>query len=667
MSLRAGVARKKLYHGAAFYPELWDEDVISRDIQLMKETGINVVRMGEFAWSVMEPKPDRIDVGFFVNVINRLYQNGIDTIMCTPTATPPIWLTHAHPERMIVDERLTVMSHGSRQHVCTNHPYFRERARLLIEHLAQAVGSLPGVIGWQLDNEFKCHVGECMCSNCKKQWHEWLQHRYETIEGLNDAWGTTIWSEYYQHFDQIPQPVPAPFLHNSSLSTMYRLFSMDKLTEFAAEQAEIIRRYSRAPITHNGSFGFKVDNEKLFNQLDFAAYDTYARYDQYPAYVSNCDFWRNLKPGKDFWVMETSPSFNASLESYGIPHPNGYLIAEAVAAYALGGEAFCYWLWRQQRVGCEQPHGSVISAWGEPTVGYPNVLGVEKARRELEPIFLASRPCQAQAAITYSDRAKAFLMTESHGKLDYRELLGRCHHLLMEQGIYRDLIPEGRDLAGYKLLWTPFMHHVNAEYLGRARTMVEEGGIWIIGPVTGGRTADHTLHTEAALGELEKLAAVQTVFTYPMEGTGAMGKAFNLEAPLTLWSAVFASKGARIMGTVTGGISPGLAFITEHSLGQGKVVMLGSWPSGEAGELMLKRMIEYYACESGVCLWTDVTPGSIVAPRRGPDFDLWVVVNLDGAGGRITLPKDGIDSVTGVKIPAGKLEIGRYEYRAIRL
>ena len=205
---------KKLYHGAAYYPELWDEKVIEEDIRLMKQTGINVVRMGEFAWSTMEPEEGKFDLSFFVNIIERLYENGIETVMCTPTPTPPIWFTHGHPERMYVDRDGKVMGHGSRQHACTNHPYFREKAALITENLAKAVGSLPGVTGWQIDNEFKCHVSECMCNICKEQWHLWLKNRYETIENLNDAWGTKIWSEYYHSFEQIPQPGPVPFLHN---------------------------------------------------------------------------------------------------------------------------------------------------------------------------------------------------------------------------------------------------------------------------------------------------------------------------------------------------------------------------------------------------------------------------------------------------------------------
>ncbi|MCI3923985.1 beta-galactosidase [Paenibacillus sp. TRM 82003] len=659
--------KKKIYHGAAFYPELWSNDVVEQDIKLMKEAGINVARIGEFAWFTMEPEEDKIDIGFFVDIINKLYANGIDTVMCTPTPTPPIWFSHGHPERMFVDERGTVMGHGSRQHACTNHPYFRERAAIITRHIAKAVGSLPGVIGWQIDNEFKAHVAECMCETCRSEWPIWLRERYGTVEQLNEAWGTEIWSEYYHSFEQVPQPGPTPFLHNSSLKTMYQLFSMEKIAEFCDEQANIIRQYSEAPITHNSSIAFHVDNERLFRHLDFASFDTYASFHNASAYLINCDLFRNMKKGRDFWIMETSASYAGALEGQPSPHPNGYLRAEAVAAYALGAEAFCYWLWRQQRSGCEQPHSSVISAWGEPAVGYENVLEVEKARKALEPFLLSSRPEQAEVAVAYSDRAKAFLMTEPHRKLSHRGLLTSFYERILSLGIHRDLLPEGAELDGYKLLFTPFIHYLSDDYIERATAFVENGGVWVVGPLTGDRTEHHTIHTDAALGSLERLAGVKTAFAYPMDGTGSVGQAFGATAPLSLFSAVFEPIEGQAIGFITEGLTPGKAFITESKRGRGKIVMLGSMPSGEEGDAMLKKLIEHYSAEAGVTVRTDVTNGTIVAPRRGDGGEqLWVIVNMDGKGGAVTVMREGVDLLTNEPVERGTVEVGEFEYKMIR-
>ncbi|MFC4321507.1 beta-galactosidase [Litchfieldia salsa] len=656
---------KKLYHGAAYYPELWPEAIIEEDIKFMLEAGINVVRMGEFAWSTLEKEEGSIDLSFFVNVIKRLNEHGIETVMCTPTPTPPIWLTHDHPERMHVNQEGHVMVHGSRQHICTNNPVFREKAAIITEEIAKAIGNLQGVIAWQLDNEFKCHVNECFCDTCKTLWHQWLEERYGTIDVLNEAWGTDIWSQYYQRFGQIPQPKAAPFLHNSSLTTMYQIFSYEKIAEFADEQAEIIRHYSNAPITHNSTTFFHVDNERLFENLDFASFDTYAEKSNFASYLFNCDLWRNLKVGKDFWVMETSPSHAASLASHSASHPNGYLKAEAVASYALGGEAFCYWLWRQQRTGCEQPHGSVLSAWGKPTVGFENVKEVEVARKEIESMILSTRPLQAEVAITYSDIARAFFKTEPHRELVYRDLMIKFYENILSNGYHRDLITENASLQGYKLLFTPFLPNVSTTYLERAKRFVEEGGVWVIGPLTGGRTEHHTIHRDAGLGELEEFAGIETLFTYPMDGTESVGEFLGIEAPLSLWSAIFEPKDANVVGSIKEGISTGKAFITEQRRGKGKIVMLGSLPVGEEGDKLLSTLINHYAEEANVRSHTDVSQGTIVAPREKNGELVWVVVNMDGNGGTVTLQMNGVDGITGEPIPKGPIEIGAFQYRII--
>ncbi|NLP45748.1 MAG: beta-galactosidase [Epulopiscium sp.] len=658
--------KNKLYHGAAYYPELWDKSVIDEDIKYMKKAGINVIRMGEFAWAKMEPVEGQIDVSFFVDIIKKFYAHGIDTIMCTPTPTPPIWMSYGHPERMYVEKDGTVMSHGARQHICTNNSYFRERARIITEKISKVLGNLPGLIAWQLDNEFKCHVGECMCETCKQLWHKWLEERYGTIENLNELWGTQIWSESYLSFDQVPQPLPTPFLHNASLTTMYQIFSREKIAEFAEEQAAIIRKYSKVPITHNSCLGFRVDNECLFKNLDFAGVDGYPHSDEYQNFIVKFDRFRNVKKGRDFWVLETSTSHTGALTRVGKTHKKGYLAVEAVAAYALGAKGFCYWLFRQQRTGCEISHGSLISTWGKPTIGYAEVLEVEKTRKEIEPIFIKTKTVQAEFAITYSDRAKVFLTTENHKNLDYRSIMTDFNTDVLELGIHRDLINENEKLEGYKVLFTPFMPYVSEEYLQCAKKFAEQGGIWIIGPLTGGRTKEHTVHTNAALGNIEKIAGVETLYTYHIEGTGSRGKAFGISAELGLWSAVFKPIEAKVMGVIEGGPSHGQAFITEHQLGKGKIVMLGSMPMGENGRKMIKNVLDHYAKEAKIILRLDVSKGTIAVPRKGKDNLLWVIINMDGEGGKVILPTEGIDVLTNETLLAGVLEIGKYEYRLIQ-
>ncbi|MDQ0257348.1 beta-galactosidase [Evansella vedderi] len=661
---------KKLYHGAAYYPELWDEKVIEEDIRYMKEAGINVIRIGEFAWAKMESIQDQINIDFFVQVIKRFHDEGIETIMCTPTPTPPIWISHDHPERMYVDSEGNTMSHGARQHICTNHPFFRERSLMIVEAIAKAVGKLPGVIGWQIDNEFKCHVSECMCQTCKELWHLWLKEKYKTIDQLNEAWGTEIWSEAYLEFEQVPQPVKTPFLHNASLITAYRQFSREKIVEFLESQVNIIREYSKAPITHNTGRSFDLDNELLFANLDFASFDAYPDSSQYTALLLQYDLFRTMKKGKPFWVMETSTSHNGYLAGHQKNHPTGFLEAEAVSGYAQGAQGFSYWLWRQQRTGCELSHGAVLSAWGKPTVGFKRVMDVSAAIKKMEPMMEETIPLQAEVAITFSDRARSFFLTEPLEGLNYNSLLQNWYDTVLDTGIHRDLIMEGGDLKGYKLLMTPYVPYLSDALRKKGEEFAKQGGIWIVGPMTGYRTEEHTVHRNAALGDLEKTAGVESLYWYPISQTNSVGKAFGTQAPLGHWATVFdpETSNATVIGTVRGGESDGSAFITEKVIGNGKIIMIGAEPIGDKGKLMLSRLIHHYAAETGVQVKTITSNGTIVIPRIAKDgrYRLECAVNMDGKGGVVTVQQIGKDALTGKTILPGQLSLEPYEYRFIK-
>lgn len=624
----------KLYYGAAYYPELWNDDVIEQDIALMKEANINVVRMGEFAWSVLEPHENDFHVDAFVEVIKKLHDNGINTVFCTPTATPPIWISNNHPERMIVDVNGRTMTHGGRQQVCTNNPYFRKRAEIIIDKIAQVYGNMPGVIGWQLDNEIKGNVSECYCDECRQQWIDWLKKKYGTIDCLNELWGTNIWSQSYECFEQVLAPTNfTPMGHNPSLLSAYRQFSRDKAAEFLSNHAQIIRKYSKLPITHNASLNHFIDNEKTFSNLDFASFDFYCETSQYDKMLHHINTYKTLKNQRSFWVMETAPSFSGSIYGCHIPHTNGFLKAEAAAAYASGAEGFSYWLWRQHRSGVEQTHGHVIHAWGQKAVGFENVKEAGEVKNALEKQLSDTHPSQAPMAITYSDRARSFFFSEPfEAGFDYTTQMQILYRQALETGIPMDVIFENHSFDGYQLLFSPYLLHVSDEYLNKALAFVENGGVWIVGPMSSIRTAEHTVHTDFALGKLEQRLGIKTSAHYPITGTGAVGKAFKTEAPLTKWSTLFEDENA--IGIVEGGLTPNKSFVSEVKYGKGFVVLLGSTPDDDGS--MIKNLLNHYISVTSYEQHVTASQGTIVVKRENDMIEQYIVINMDGKGGKVS-------------------------------
>lgn len=651
---------KKLYHGAAYYPELWDETVIDQDIELMKQAGISVVRMGEFAWSQMEPEEGKIDLTFFGGIVDKLYANGISTIFCTPTPTPPIWITHNHPERMFVNSKGERMSHGARQQICTNNPDFLFYSDRITEAIAKKFADHPGVIAWQLDNEFKCHIAECYCEICLSLWHEWLREKYETIENLNAKWGTGVWSETYQSFEQIPQPKVAPYLHNAALSTNYRLFSYDKIAQFGARQAEIIRRYSKAPITHNGHTNFSVDNEKLFAPLDFTSFDDYPDCDNWRKMIYNYDYFRNVKQDGKFYVMETSTGHNGALNGYEIPHRTDYLRAEAAAAFAGGAMGFNYWLWRQQRSGVEQNHGHVISSWGKPSVGWNEVLKVEDMRKKFEPFFLKTKVKKAELAQTYSATARAFFMTEPLEGIDYNREMCRVHKLLLDAGLPREIISDNADLSGYKMLVTAYLPAIEKTFLRNVLAYIEAGGVWVVGPLTGFRTPDQSVPYDYALGIIELVMGFETRYFYPMKGSGAKATYKGVTAELSGFGAVFEEKDVKVLAKTEGGKTPDLPVIIEKPYGKGKIVIIGAIPKGEAGEELLSKLYADCAKDAGIAMSYSPSQGIIFYEREGEDGEYLFICDMQGDGGKIILPGLYEDVETGARF-SGPTQVGAYE------
>ena len=624
--------KKRWIYGAAYYPEVWDEPTLEKDIEQMQQAGINTVRIGEFAWSTMEPTEGNIDMSFFIHVIERLYENGISVILCTPTPTPPIWISHGHPERMLVDRGLP-LTHGGRQHVCTNNPDFRKYASRIVEAEAKACGRLPGVIAWQLDNEFKCNVSECYCACCEEQWHRWLEKKYGTIDALNTAWGTAVWSQSYASFDEVPTDRRATTQHNPSLSTNYRLFSRERIADFATMQADIIRKWSDAPITHNSGNYFHVDNDSLFRPLDFASFDAYPSAENYRDLLFHCDRFRGIKSGRPYLIMETSPGFNGHTISETGAHPRGFVAAETAAAVALGGCGISFWHFHQHFSSSELTHGAIISAWGEPTVCYPDILRGADTLNVLKPFLEATTLAPARVAIHYSDIGRAFIMTEHTDNLDYNHAVRQIYETLLDDGIHRDILPTDGDPTPYSVVITPFLFHIPDELMIRMLNFVRDGGTWLVGPMSAIRTAEHTVNRDAAITRRhEEAAGIHIPFVYPAT-SGTHCVFGELSSPASYWVTSLRSRGASILAQDQNGYCPGAGLLSEHYYGKGMIGILGCLPDRP----MLSAWIKHFLGQANVTAPAKASPDILLVPRiRSDGSGVLIAVDMGGKGGIVS-------------------------------
>ncbi len=185
-----------IHFGVDYYPEHWPRERWETDARLMKEMGVQVVRMAEFSWFKMEPAEGEFDFEWLEDAVALLDSYGIKTVLGTPTAAPPAWIIQKNPEIQPIDREGRRRHFGGRHHDCQSNAVYRAHISRFVTAYAKRFADNPGVIGWQIDNELgNSHGDLCMCDSCKRQFQAWLHKKYGTIEALNDAWGTAFWSQ----------------------------------------------------------------------------------------------------------------------------------------------------------------------------------------------------------------------------------------------------------------------------------------------------------------------------------------------------------------------------------------------------------------------------------------------------------------------------------------
>ena len=221
--------------GVYYYPEHWDESQWERDFKKMSELGFEFTHFAEFAWQQLEPKEGQYDFGWLDRAVALADKYGLKVVMCTSTATPPVWLSRKYPEILVRNEDGTILDHGARQHASFSSPMYRELSMKMIRRLAQHYGNDPRIVGWQLDNE--PHVQYDYNEAAQKGFRAWLKDRYNNdIETLNSAWGTAFWSEAYASFDEINIPQFRQMFMNHSQILDYRRFAAQQTCYFLDEQ-----------------------------------------------------------------------------------------------------------------------------------------------------------------------------------------------------------------------------------------------------------------------------------------------------------------------------------------------------------------------------------------------------------------------------------------------
>ncbi|MDV7143903.1 beta-galactosidase [Tropicimonas sp. TH_r6] len=489
--------------GICYYPEHWPEAQWAEDAARMRATGLSWVRIGEFAWSLMEAEPGKLSFGWLDRAIETLGAAGLKVVLGTPTATPPRWMIEKHPDMLAVDEAGNPRKFGSRRHYCFSHKGYREESARIARLLGERYGKNPHVQAWQIDNEYACHETTLSYSRAAVEgFRDWLAQRYQSPEALNRAWGNIFWSMEYSDFSEIDAPNLTVTEPNPAHVMAWRRYSSDAVVAYNAAQVTALRPLTDKPLIHNymGRV-LEFDHFDVGNDLDIASWDSYPigflsdRLTDSPEHkrrylrqgdpdmqALHHDLYRAVGKGR-WWVMEQQPGpvnwapFNPA------PLP-GMARLWAWEAIAHGAEAVCYFRWRQAPFAQEQMHAALLRPDSAPAPALAEAAQVAEEIASLPEI----RPAQAPVAILF-DYASAWAWeTQPQGAdFDYFELVLDTYRGLRKLGLSVDFLPLDANVSDHHLILAPGLFTLPESLKA---SLAARDGITILGPRSGTRSPE---------------------------------------------------------------------------------------------------------------------------------------------------------------------------------
>ncbi len=623
---------KPPYLGVAYYPEDWDVSEIDKDIEKMLSIGINVARIGEFAWRKMEPSDGEFDFSWLHIVVEKLKNAGIAVVMGTPTAVPPIWLTKKYPDMLVEYKNGRVMQHSGRRHACSNHPEYLKYSARIVEKMAMEFGSEEAIIGWQIDNEIYLPNNEgCYCHNCKEKYHKHLENKFGTVEEMNKRLNLNLFSQAYDSFEEVP--LPRDTWENPHLKQEFLISAGKANIDFVAMQAEILKKYTTAPIGTDQIPFNGMNYRELHKPLDIIQFNHY----NIPKDLWECCLWFDyLRTMKDrpFWNTETATCFSGSAGTYGSIKPDGFCYANSWLPLALGGEATMYWLWRTHWAGHELVHGSVLDSSGRPMYSTEEVKAVARDFKMCAD-FINNTKVDTNIALHYS--SLCYNMFESQpvvGDFNYdRALKEHFYKPLIDLGLRLDVIDEVADISKYNIVFSPLMITLDQGNLrDRIADFVKNGGIWITGPMTDIRTKDGTRFTDRLHGMLENLTPAVFKYWFPDKEKRVKAKWDNGEdfGGNTYYEVFEPCCDADIVSITEGHKEIiGGSLLQCFPVGKGFVYVLGTLPDQKDMAKLFKIV-----CEKANIPCNTTTEGTlIVSPRKGNGAEGVILTDVGGNGG----------------------------------
>ena len=631
--------------GVDYYPEHWDKSLWAADADLMKATGVKLVRLAEFAWCRLEPRDGVFDFAWLDEAIALFAQRGMEVILCTPTSCPPMWLYEKHPDIVHVEKDGTPTHLGIRSHRCVTNPTFLHYADRITIAMAQHYADHPAVTGWQIDNELEAYF--CYCEHCIGKYRAWLQRKYGTIENLNKAYGNVVWSGEYTAWSQIRPPygsLPHAWQNPAYMLDFCR-FCSENVIDFSNRQASQLRQYCPGrPVTTNVWFCEHMpDFYQQFAGLDFISYNNYPA-TRLPADQETCyshafhlDMMRGVKQ-KPFWIMEQLSGGKGCWMPMEKPPQPGMIKGYALQAFAHGADTVVHFRWRTANIGAEMHWHGLLDHSNVPGRRFREFADLCQTAATLEP--LQGAEIRADVAILLSfENEYAFKLQPQTKDYYYLEQLQRLHRAFTALGLNVDVISQQAPLDGYRIVCAPEMYVTDQAVVQRLQAFAEQGGTVILTTRSGVKDEHNNALMSQLPGPYRAMAGVHAVEYVPLgwETVPLLfedGTAVNAKQ----WCDILEPDTAQVLARYHGDYFCGSPAITRNTFGSGTVYYLGT-----VGTQPLYDRIAMEAVQQAGLPTAELPPRVEIVTRTNDHTSARFIFNNDDQPKTFTLDGQQID------------------------